>query len=309
MLDGAFLDSPTSRYSLIDSTPEADADFGSSFHIYIPERMEFGYPWSRNGVVQIQKGTFISIRTFTKPYADYEGSDFLDNPFMFNFIPKKIENEPEEEEIVLTDDYNPVAVAAFEEIAALNEGFFIYSRGPESLASDVLKSLARIKNKSHVDIVFAIDTTGSMKDDILAIQEELVPLLLSAFEDFENVRYGLLLYRDYVDNYRYKNLPVKFYDFTSDIEVFLDEILAINIVGNPGGDISEAVWEALYASIEFYDWDMSAERKVILIGDAPPHPTPRGYTIRATKDLIEGLAREKNIVIDAIILPDDTAKK
>ena len=88
MLDGAFLDSPTSRYSLIDSTPEADADFGSSFHIYIPERMEFGYPWSRNGVVQIQKGTFISIRTFTKPYADYEGSDFLDNPFMFNFIPK-----------------------------------------------------------------------------------------------------------------------------------------------------------------------------------------------------------------------------
>ncbi len=309
MLDGAFLDSPTSRYSLIDSTPEADADFGSSFHIYIPERMEFGYPWSRNGVVQIQKGTFISIRTFTKPYADYEGSDFLDNPFMFNFIPKKIENEPEEEEIVLTDDYNPVAVAAFEEIAALNEGFFIYSRGPESLASDVLKSVARIKNKHHVDIVFAIDTTGSMKDDILAIQEELVPLLLSAFEDFENVRYGLLLYRDYVDNYRYKNLPVKFYDFTSDIEVFLDEILAINIVGNPGGDISEAVWEALYASIEFYDWDMSAERKVILIGDAPPHPTPRGYTIRATKDLIEGLAREKNIVIDAIILPDDNAKK
>ena len=167
----------------------------------------------------------------------------------------------------------------------------------------------RIKNKSHVDIVFAIDTTGSMKDDILAIQEELVPLLLSAFEDFENVRYGLLLYRDYVDNYRYKNLPVKFYDFTSDIEVFLDEILAINIVGNPGGDISEAVWEALYASIEFYEWDMTAERKVILIGDAPPHPTPRGYTIRATKDLIEGLAREKNIVIDAIILPDDTAKK
>ena len=40
---------------------------------------------------------------------------------------QKIENEPEEEEIVLTDDYNPVAVAAFEEIAALNEGFYLFS--------------------------------------------------------------------------------------------------------------------------------------------------------------------------------------
>lgn len=313
MLDGEFLDSPSSRYSLIDSSPEIDGEFGFAFHIYIPEVMEYGYPWSRNGVVEIQKGTFISIRTFTKPYADYEGADFLDNPFMFNFIAKKIERELEpeeiipepEEKIILTDDYNPVAVAAFEEIAALNKGFFTYSQGPESLADDVLESLGRIHNKERVDIVFAIDTTGSMKDDIEAIQKKLVPQLAQAFQTFGSVRYGLILYRDYVDNYRYKNLPVKFYNFTDNINEFLDEIMDITIVGNPGGDIPEAVWEALYASIEFYFWDAKAERKIILIGDAPPHPTPRGYTIRATKDMIEKLAKEKDIAIDAIILPDD----
>lgn len=316
ILDGAFLDSPTSRYSLIDSSPEIDTEFGLAFHIYIPEVIEYGYPWSRNGVVEIQKGSFISIRTFTKAYADYDGADFLDNPFMFNFISKKIEREIEVEEeieeiieeVVLTDDYNPIAVTAFEEIASLNKGYFTYSRGPESLAEDVLDSLNRIKNKERVDIVFAIDTTGSMKDDIEAIQTKLVPQLANAFAQFGYVRYGLLLYRDYVDNYRYKNLPVKFYNFTDNLNEFLDEIMDISIVGNPGGDIPEAVWEALYASLEFYYWERKAERKIILIGDAPPHPSPRGYSIRATKDLIEQLAKEKDITIDAIILPDDQKK-
>ena len=53
-------------------------------HIYIPEELSYGYPWTRNGKIPVEKGTFINIRSFEKPYADYTGS-FADNPFMFNF--------------------------------------------------------------------------------------------------------------------------------------------------------------------------------------------------------------------------------
>ncbi|MBP5483863.1 MAG: hypothetical protein J6X99_06375, partial [Bacteroidales bacterium] len=62
---------------------EADA-----FHIYIPETIVYGYEWSRNGEITIGKGTFINIRSFEKPYADYTG-DYMDSPFMFDLKIKK----------------------------------------------------------------------------------------------------------------------------------------------------------------------------------------------------------------------------
>lgn len=312
MLNGSFLDSPSARYSLIDSTLEDHDELGRVFHIYIPRELEFGYPWSRNGTVVIQKGTFISIRTFTKPFADYEGADYLDNPFLFNFIPvPKKETPPEEkpaekeEVLILYDDYNPKAASSFEGIAHMNKGAFIYSRGPETIIDDIMNSVLEINPKDKVDVVFAIDTTGSMKDDIKRLREELVPRLEKELEQFGDIRLGLLLYRDYVDNYRYKNLPVKYFPFTDNPEEFFTRLNSFSMDGNPGGDIPEAVYEALYASLHFYEWDLSAQRKVILIGDAEPHPTPRGYQIKCTRDMIEAAALQKNIVIDTIITPED----
>ncbi len=316
MLNGAFLDSPSARYSLIDSTVEIHPELGTVFHIYIPKALEYGYPWSRNGTIIIQKGTFISIRTFTKPYADYDGADFLDNPFLFNLIPLPVQSappelvvekieEPKEEILVLYDDYNPKAASSFESISLMNKGAFTYSRGPETIIDDIINSVLEINPKNKVDVVFAIDSTGSMKDDIKKLRDELVPRLTKELEKFGEIRLGLLLYRDYVDNYRYKNLPVKFFPFTNKPEEFFDQLNGFSIEGNPGGDIPEAVYEALYASLNFYDWDWSAQRKIILIGDAEPHPTPRGYVIKCTKEMIEEIALQKDIVIDAIITPED----
>ena len=49
-------------------------------------------------------------------------------------------------------------------------------------------------------------------------------------------------------------------------------------------------------------------RKIILIGDAEPHPVPRG-TGKYTKELVMKLAKQKNIGIDAIITPDEKSKR
>ena len=116
------------------------------------------------------------------------------------------------------------------------------------------------------------------------------------------------MYRDYPDNFRFKGLPVKFFDFTYNIKEFEANLNAFIIKGTEGGDIPEAVYEAMYAALEFYKWDEDAQRKIILIGDAEPHPKPRGSG-KYSKDLVMKLAAEKEIAIDAIITPDDKGKR
>lgn len=306
-LNGKKLESEYSKYSLVDSTPEPDEQFGQAFHIYIPYQMEYGYPWARNGKVTINKGTFINIRTFAKKYADYTG-DYYDNAYMFDLGQKvsvQREKSQEKEELpVLTDDYNPVASAKFSEISE----FLTYSKGPESIVDDIMAALENISPENKADVVFAIDATGSMKDDIEQLRKKWIPRLVEKLKDFSDIRLGLLLYRDYADNFRYKSLPVKFFDFTKDVNIFNKNLNGFKINGKEGGDIPEAVYEALYASLEFYEWRQDAQKKIILIGDAEPHPTPRG-TKKYTKELVLQTAKEKQIRIEAIITPDEKDKR
>ncbi len=303
-LDGKPLMSDWARYSLIDSTPEDYPVWGKAFHIYIPETLVYGYEWERHGTVQIGKGTFINIRTFEKKYADYSGN-YMDSPFMFDLRPrpKKVKKEDPpapKEEVVLTDDYNPVASDKFQ---SLDEDL-IYSKGPESITADILKCLDGLDPDVPCDVVFTIDATGSMKNDIETLKTELVPALLEKMKDIKSVRYGLLFYRDYADNFRYKELPVKFFDFTDSLDIFNKNLNSLVIRGKEGGDIPEAVYEALFASAKFYAYRPDAYRKVILIGDAEPHPTPRG-TRKYSKDYVTKVLQEENINLDAILLPEE----
>ncbi len=318
-LDGKKLESKYALYSLVDSTSENIEGFGEAFHIYIPSKIQYGYPWTRNGTVEIGKGTFVNIRAFSKKYADYTGS-FFDNPYMFDFekrpIPthtdsvreeikdEKVELLEETEPIVLTDAYNPEAGEKFGEIS----DFLIFSKGPETIVDDIMQSIKSIPSKKSADIVFAIDATGSMKDDIEKLRKDWIPNLIAGLKEFGDCRLGLILYRDYGDNFRYKGIPVRFFDFTEDIDIFIKNLNSFEIRGREGGDIPEAVYEALYGAFEFYNWRGDASRKIILVGDAQPHPTPRG-TKKYTKELVQKLAAEKSIAIDAIITPDDKSKR
>ena len=317
-LNGKVLESEYSKFSLIDSSPEPDEQFGQAFHIYIPYQMVYGYPWSRNGTVTIGRGTFINIRSFEKKYGDYSG-EYYDNAYMFDLgtpvvihkekttpieVPEEIP-EPEPQPVpVLTDDYNPVASEKFGEISE----FLTYSKGPETIVDDIMSALEAINPKRKADVVFAIDATGSMKDDIEQLRQEWVPRLITGLKEFDEIRLGLLLYRDYGDNFKFKGLPVKFFDFTYDIDEFEANLNGFVIKGTEGGDIPEAVYEAMYASMEFYKWQPDAVKKIILIGDAEPHPRPRASG-KYSKDLILKMAAEKDISIDAIITPDDKGKR
>ena len=331
-LDGKKLESEGAKYSLLDSTVEKTDFFGDAFHIFIPKTVVYGYEWSRHGEVELGKGTFINIRSFEKPYADYSG-DYMDNPFMFDLKVfkktvktvrkevKKLEkketpqpvlepevlDEPEifeepevQAEIILTDNYNPVASEKFSEISKE----MIYSKGPETLIEDIGKILKTFVNAEKLDIVFAIDATGSMKDDIEKLREDLIPEIKRIFSKEKDVRIAVLFYRDYGDTFKYMDLPVKCFDFTRSFKTFKEQLYSIKILGREGGDIPEAVYEAMFAASEFYKWRGDAQKEIILIGDAEPHPVPRG-TGKYSKGYVMSLADSKNIKIHSILLPQD----
>lgn len=340
-LDGKKLESEGAKYSLVDSTPEKTSLFGGKaggevevFHIYIPETIVYGYEWSRHGEITIGKGTFINIRSFEKPYADYTG-DYMDSPFMFDLkvtkrvvkkpaapaeplpvpqpktIPEPVpEPEPieeadpldeplEEPETILTDDYNPLASEKFKEMS----DDIIYSKGPETIIEDIRSLLADIPDKDNLDLVFAIDATGSMKNDLDKLKTDMYPLLTELFGNSPGARIGLLFYRDYGDTFKYMDLPVKVFPFTSNFTSFSKNLNSVRIYGKEGGDIPEAVYEAMYASCEFYSWRTNAQKKIILIGDAEPHPKPRGSG-KYSKDFVMGIAESRKIKIHSILLPN-----
>jgi hypothetical protein len=324
-LNGEPLTDDYNRFSIIDSTPELDEEFGSAFHLFIPFEMTYGYPWTRNGIVRIGQDTFINIRAFGAQYGDYMGG-FVDNPFTFDFPeppppaeppvllasfpdPLPAEVPPPVTELpipqsVSTENYNPEAVASYTTIANANNGNLFYSNGPAQLTDDIIQSVHAIPDKTRADIIFAVDATGSMKTTMSHLRRELKARLKEEFELFGPVRVGLVFYRDYGDNFNFEGLPVKMFPFTSDLDAFNKNLDSIVITGIEGGDRPEAIFEAIYTGLNFYPWnDSTLSRKIIVVGDAEPHPTPRG-TKQYSSELVQLLARHYNVTIDMIVLPE-----
>jgi len=283
MLNGKFLDNKKGLYSIIDSTPEGYKKFGEAFHLFVPYIVIYGYPWSRNGELQVLDGTFLNIRAFSRPYGDYSGG-FKDNPFVLRVIQEPIRDAEKGE-------YMKEAVDAFRSIAAEGKGEAVKSLGKEDMVDKIGDVLDSMKGKS-LDLVLALDTTASMHDDMPPLKRRIVPLLKEHLSKFERYRVGLLFYKDYMDEYLYKTFP-----FTDNLTLIQRYINGIAVRG--GRDIPEAVYEALYAGIHGYKWKAD-EREIILIGDAPPHPRPRG---KVTKEMVFNDANKYDIRINTIILP------
>jgi Mg-chelatase subunit ChlD len=280
IIDGAVIPPENNIWSLIDSTPEYAAELGEVFHVYIPYLLNFGYENTRHGEVYVGDGTYLNIRAFEFPYGDYRGS-FKDNPFLLRIT---------QEERLAEDNFMKDASDAYEEIAASTGGRTYRSVGPDDIVSTITEAIGA--GEGRLDLVFCVDTTASMKNDIDALKKELAIVLDAVKNQFSDFRVGLVLYRDYFDDYVTKVIP-----FTSDIQTFQKNIDSIRVRG--GRDIPEAVHEAIYDATLRFPW-RADKRQIILIGDAPPHPRPRG---KIGKEQAYNAALERGIQVDTILLP------
>lgn len=118
-----------------------------------------------------------------------------------------------------------------------------------------------------LDLAFLVDTTGSMSDELAYLKAEMKSIadaVAAATNNEFPVRYGLVIYRDDGDEY-----VTKKWDFTTDLSAYQDALS--QQVANGGGDMEEAVHQAL-AVTNSLSWSQgNAARVVFHIADAPPH--------------------------------------
>jgi hypothetical protein len=279
LLNGKIIPPSSRIYSLISSTPKEDAALGKAFHILIPPVLVYGYSWSRSGTVAVGQGTYINIRAFEKPYADYSGA-FRDNPYRIAISTKEIPTTTE-----------PATVTTAPE---LQEQVVVSTPPPkDDRPSARITGLIDTSPGKSLDLVLCLDTTASMEPYFDDIRKNLGPMLRERVSGFAHFRIGVVLYKDYwPDEYITKNYP-----YTSDISVIEGIVKSAVVYG--GGDIPEAEVEALYAAATDFDWNAD-KRLIILLTDAPPHPDPRG------KILFQDVVREtdaKGIEMDTVTVP------
>ena len=289
LLNGEFLLPEKKLYSLIDSTPEKNTPLGEAYHIWIPYIILYGYDWSRSGEIEVKDGTFFNIRTFAKPYGDYTGN-FQDNPFTLRVTQKPVEKDPP-----LDLSYSDEAVKTFTDLADTTEGEMIYAKGPEDILPTI-KQILKKGEKDHLDLLFALDSTESMKDDIEEVRKNISSMLAEILPQYKTYRIALVLYKDYREDFLVREACV----FTDNLKKFEKALYGFRVFG--GRDIPEAVYEGLFLGLR-QSWralDADVDKKLILIGDAPPHPKPRG---KVTKENVDKLAADKGVKIYPIILP------
>lgn len=119
-----------------------------------------------------------------------------------------------------------------------------------------------------VEVVFVLDTTGSMSGLIGAAKEKIwaIANTLAAAKPTPIIRMGLVGYRDRGDEYVTKKVPL-----SSDLDGVYRELMSFS--ANGGGDTPESVNQALYEAVNTFAWskDSTTYRVIFLVGDCPPH--------------------------------------
>jgi Mg-chelatase subunit ChlD len=148
--------------------------------------------------------------------------------------------------------------------------------------------------KPNVEVVFCLDTTGSMsgliegaKQKIWSISNQIV-----AGKPTPNLKVGLLGYRDRGDVY-----VTKLTELTEDLDAIYSTIKEFKADG--GNDTPESVNQALHEAVNKFKWSTDKEtlRIIFLVGDAPPH---MDYKDDVKYPETCKLAAEKGIIINSV---------
>jgi hypothetical protein len=122
--------------------------------------------------------------------------------------------------------------------------------------------------RPRVELVFALDTTGSMSGLIEGAKRKIWSLasFVARGQPTPELRVGLVGYRDIGDDY-----VTKVYDLDDDLDRVYKRLQKFHAGG--GGDMPEHVARALGEAVNKMSWtDRQEVVKVIyVVGDAPPH--------------------------------------
>ncbi|HEY3354929.1 MAG TPA: vWA domain-containing protein [Polyangia bacterium] len=127
---------------------------------------------------------------------------------------------------------------------------------------------AEAHGRPRIDVVFALDTTGSMEGLIAGAKAKIwsIASQIAAGKPTPDLRIGLIAYRDRGDEYVTRQFP---------LSRNMDDVYAnlMSFSASAGGDRPEDVISALDGALGGMAWDRSKQalRLVFLVGDSPAH--------------------------------------
>jgi len=141
------------------------------------------------------------------------------------------------------------------------------TRQSADMAWDITLNTARTRSPVNLDVLFLIDATGSMGDEIDELKNNILSISaqIQALPSRPDVRFGMVTYRDLGDVY-----VTQTYDFTPDVQTFQYNLQQVYASG--GGDTPESLNEALHRAVNGVSWRVEDTVSLIfLVADAPPH--------------------------------------
>ncbi|KAA0234631.1 MAG: hypothetical protein JJLCMIEE_02188 [Acidimicrobiales bacterium] len=139
---------------------------------------------------------------------------------------------------------------------------------PEATSHSVVLDADPHGEAVQLDVLFLIDVTGSMSDEIEQLKANMISVAqqIDELPGEPDVRFAMTVYRDRDDSFQTNT-----FDFTDDIDFFISEGLQ-KVQANGGGDYPEMLSEAFNEAITAPAWRVDDTVKLVfLVADAPPH--------------------------------------
>jgi len=198
----------------------------------------------------------------------------------------------------VTDPALALLTELTEELSAQHAG-----RGDNPLIDGVSEGFQQmvggIRGKG-LDVVFVIDATQSMQGVIAQAKERandiigvITGVLAKDGKPPNNIRFGVVAYKDYGDEYGIA--AAKAIALTNDFDAVRDFIDQI-IVGG-GGDTPEPIHDALKAAAgKKMGWTRQARSIIVLIGDSPVHPGGRRDAVNQARGFVKTYLGTVNVI-------------
>jgi len=212
--------------------------------VFVPYQNNYGktFVTSHRVKLTVKNGNDISIKL-----KDETNKFYVDNSETAYFFPKVAKEEYEVE------------------ISYLNKEGERASYSATVHDNDVIDLENEFTLSNRIEIMFVVDATGSMGDEMEYIKTEIIDVLtrVKNSNPEATIQLAMMVYRDTGDEY-----VTKYSDFTTDIESQQRWFARQGAAG--GGDTPEAVEVALNEAVS-KQWSNNCTKLLIHVADAPSH--------------------------------------
>ena len=163
---------------------------------------------------------------------------------------------------LVNEDVAPTGIKVYGDDGSVSE----YALSDVANSKNEVELEVKNTNKEvNVDLMFVVDTTGSMWDELDYLKAEIQDVIDRASDETGmSIRTSVNFYRDQEDEYL-----VRYFDFRDDAAEVKE--LVGEQTADGGGDYPEAVYEAFDNALNEHNWNENSIKLMFVVLDAPPH--------------------------------------